>query len=243
LLFSFYFDFCILIFAFACDGTLQALGVNGTAGVDCTHMNPVSEASGDEGLQKEAVAGATRSQTTSPRSLLGYTVLAVGIALFIRFFIAAPYIVDGPSMEPTFYGWHYLIVDKLVYDIHPPERGDVVVFGLPQDTGRSLIKRVIGLPGETVRITGSEVRIISVEYPQGLVLDEPYIDPKNASSGEQVEIQLGPDEYFVLGDNRRVSLDSRFWGKLPFKDIAGRVDLRLFPFNKIGVLPGEFRYQ
>ena len=179
----------------------------------------------------------------SSRSIFGYTVLALGLALFIRFFIAAPYIVDGSSMEPAFLGWDYLIIDKLVYDIKRPERGDVIVFTLPQDSSRSLIKRVIGLPGETVTISGSKVTILNAQNPDGFTLEEPYIDPKNATDGESLERKLGPNEYFVLGDNRRVSSDSRIWGNLPGADISGRVDIRLFPFNMIVVLPGLMRYQ
>jgi len=179
----------------------------------------------------------------SSRSIFGYTVLALGLALFIRFFIAAPYIVDGSSMEPAFLGWDYLIIDKLVYDIKRPERGDVIVFTLPQDSSRSLIKRVIGLPGETVTISGSKVTILNAQNPDGFTLEEPYVDPKNATDGESLERKLGPNEYFVLGDNRRVSSDSRIWGNLPGADISGRVDIRLFPFNMIVVLPGLMRYQ
>lgn len=205
-------------------------------------MVPVSNVTKDEDLQKGADAITVRNQPTFSRSFIGYTVIAVGLALFIRFFIAAPYIVDGSSMEPTFSGFHYLIINKLVYDISSPRRGDVVVFDLPQDTGRSLIKRVIGLPDETVRIDGSGVSIVNNEHPKGFVISEPYINPSNASVGDRLEVTLGPGEYFVLGDNRRVSSDSRFWGKLPRADITGRVDLRLFPFNKIGALPGESRY-
>jgi signal peptidase I len=178
----------------------------------------------------------------SSRSVLGYTVVALGLALFIRFFIAAPYIVEGSSMEPTFSGWDYLIIDKIVYDIKKPERGEVIVFTLPQDSSRSLIKRVIGLPGETVRISGSAVTIVNAANPDGFVLSEPYIDPKNASDGERVERTLDQDEYFVLGDNRRVSSDSRVWGNLPVKDISGRVVARLFPFNEIGIVPGKYTY-
>ena len=177
------------------------------------------------------------------RSIFGYTVVALGLALFIRFFIAAPYIVEGSSMEPTFSGWDYLIIDKVVYDVKKPERGEVIVFTLPQDASRSLIKRVIGLPGETVRISGSTITIINEKHPDGFALEEPYIDPKNATDGEHVERTLGSDEYFVMGDNRRVSSDSRIWGALPMKDISGRVDVRLFPFNEIGVVPGKYTYQ
>lgn len=178
----------------------------------------------------------------SSRSIFGYTVLALGLALFIRFFIAAPYLVEGSSMEPTFLNWEYLIIDKLVYDIKKPERGDVIVFTLPQDASRSLIKRVIGLPNETVSITGSTITIINAEHPDGFALEEPYLDPKNVSGGEHLERTLGSNEYFVLGDNRRVSSDSRIWGNLPQKDISGRVDLRLFPFNTIRFLPGKYTY-
>ena len=179
----------------------------------------------------------------SSRSIFGYTVVALGLALFIRFFIAAPYIVEGSSMEPTFAGWDYLIIDKIVYDIKKPQRGEVIVFTLPQDASRSLIKRVIGLPGETVRISDSTVTIVNASHPDGFALEEPYIDPKNATGGESVERTLGPDEYFVMGDNRRVSSDSRIWGNLPLADISGRVDARLFPFNEIGIVPGKFTYR
>ena len=97
------------------------------------------------------------------RSLLGYTVVALAVALFIRFFIAAPYVVSGASMEPTFDNWHYLIVDRVTYDLSNPMRGDVVVFNMPGDSGRALIKRVIGLPGETIVLSGTAptVKIIN----------------------------------------------------------------------------------
>ena len=180
--------------------------------------------------------------SASSNSLFGYTVLALGLALFLRFFIAAPYVVSGASMEPTFLDWHYLIIDKLVYEIKAPERGDVIVFKLPQDTGRSLIKRIIGLPGETIKISGRKVTIINAEHPDGFTLDEPYVETQNASTGDRLEVTLGEGEYFVLGDNRRVSADSRLWGKLPQADITGRVDARLFPFKTMSVLPGQVRY-
>lgn len=257
-----------MIFASACDGTSQAFGVNGSLGVDYAHMTPDRSALEDERSQKGSDADNNASQDStfksvaektpdlasqnqtkkgqerdSGRSLLAYTVMALGLALFIRFFIAAPYMVSGASMEPTFFDWHYLIIDKIIYEISDPVRGDVIVLKLPQDTGRSLIKRVIGLPGEVVRISGSKVIIVNAEYPKGFTLDEPYIDPANASTGESLEVTLGQDEYFVLGDNRHVSSDSRIWGKLPKQDIVGRADIRMFPFNMIAVLPGEMRYQ
>lgn len=182
------------------------------------------------------------TRNSSQRSLVAYTILAIGLALVIRFFIAAPYIVSGASMEPTFFNLHYLIVDRLSYRFESPQRGDVIVFDLPQDTSRALIKRVIGLPGETVVIAGNEVRVINSENPEGFVISEPYLDPADLGGATNIRTTLGADEFFVLGDNRRVSADSRIWGTLPRTDIVGRVFLRLFPFTKLSILPGEARY-
>jgi len=193
-------------------------------------------------VMQETSSSAT--QKSSSRSLIGYTVVALGLALFIRFFIAAPYVVSGASMEPTFEDWHYLIVDRVSYDFEEPQRGDIVIFDLPQDTSRALIKRVIGLPGETVILSGTDptVTIVNAAHPQGFQLSEPYIDPANYGGASNMRVTLGPDQYFVLGDNRKVSADSRLWGILPKSDIVGRVFLRLYPLNDIGILPGEARY-
>ena len=188
----------------------------------------------------ESASSDTRN--SSQRSLVAYTILAIGLALVIRFFVAAPYIVSGSSMEPTFFNLHYLIVDRLSYDFESPQRGDVIVFDLPQDTSRALIKRVIGLPGETVVITGNAVTVINAANPQGFTLSEPYLDPADLGGTTNIRVTLGSDDFCVLGDNRKVSADSRLWGTLPRSDIVGRVFLRLFPFTKLGVLPGEARY-
>lgn len=183
-----------------------------------------------------------------------YVVFALGFALFIRFFIAAPYLVSGASMEPTFDNFDYLITDRLSYDFMAPERGDVVVFCLPHSgecsvakrllnkewqAPRTLIKRVIGLPGETVSVSGGEVRIINAANPEGFILDEPYLDPDNIGGPSGTVTSLGEGEYFVLGDNRRVSSDSRVWGVLPKENIVGHVLVRLFPLTSIGILPGD----
>ncbi len=174
--------------------------------------------------------------------LLAYTLIALGLALFIRFFIAAPYVVQGASMEPNFHDWQYLIIDRVSYDLTAPERGDIIVFDLPQNESRALIKRIIGLPGETVVLSGQKVTILNAEHPEGFTLDEPYLDPENLTGSNGLTMKLSADEYFVLGDNRRVSADSRVWGSLPRKDIVGRVFMRLYPLDKIGVLPAESRY-
>jgi signal peptidase I len=205
-------------------------------------------------------ASTDRSPDASPssqRSFAWYVALALGLALIVRFFIAAPYVVSGASMEPTFDNWDYLITDRLSYELSAPERGDVVVFCLPnsgecsffkrllrQEWGgpRTLIKRVIGLPGETVSVEGSTVRITNTDHPDGFVLDEPYLAAENIGGPTGTETTLRDGEYFVLGDNRRVSSDSRVWGVLPKENIIGHVLVRLFPIASIGVLPGDATY-
>lgn len=171
--------------------------------------------------------------------------VALGLAIVIRLFIAAPYVVIGSSMEQNFQDYNYLIIDRFSYDFLQPQRGDVIVFNLPQDTNRALIKRVIGLPGDTVVLSGTAptVTIIDAAHPQGFTLAEPYLSPENLGGASDMRVTLGADQYFVLGDNRKVSADSRLWGILPKSDIVGRVLLRLYPVNEIGVLPSEARYQ
>jgi len=191
----------------------------------------------------------------SDRSILLYTVIVVVLALAIRFFVAAPYLVSGPSMEPTFENNDYLIVDRISYglcapatlgseclDFENPQRGDIVIFTLPQNPGDTLIKRVIGVPGDTVAIVGNTVTITDAADPKGFTLAEPYLSAEDLGGPSHVNVTLGADDYFVLGDNRKVSYDSRLWGVLPRQDIIGRVLVRLYPFNDIGFLPGEARY-
>jgi len=192
-------------------------------------------------------AFSSTTDTNAPKkkqdgSLLLYTIVAIGIALVVRFFIAAPYLVDGPSMEETFHNHDYLIVDRLTYRLGSPERGDVVVFKSPQENGNTLIKRIIGLPGDTVTVNDTSVTIANAANPKGFVLEEPYISAENLGGGSGMTVTLAPDHYFVMGDNRRVSYDSRSWGTLPGDDIVGRVIVRLYPFSDIGILPGEARY-
>jgi signal peptidase I len=195
-------------------------------------------------LKKNIHVEITPDTGHTDRSVFFYLAIALGIALVIRFFVAAPYIVSGSSMEPNFDNWNYLIVDRLTYRFSAPERGDVIVLNLPEDTHRALIKRIIGLPGDTVQLTDTEpiVTIINTAHPKGFVLKEPYISPSNYGGGTNIKITLGANEYFVLGDNRKVSADSRVWGILPRSDIVGRVLFRLYPLNGIGVLPGTARY-
>jgi len=168
--------------------------------------------------------------------LLRFGLIAVLIVLPIRIFIAQPFIVSGSSMVPTFENGEYLIIDELSYHLRQPERGEVVVFRYPKNTKLFFIKRIIGLPGETIKIDGENVTVKNSEQKESMKLDESYI--KNQSSND-LEISLGTDEYFVMGDNRAYSSDSRAWGALPEKLIIGRAFLRLWPIAQAGLLPGN----
>lgn len=176
------------------------------------------------------------------RSLVLYTLLALGLALCIRFFIASPYVVLGSSMESNFHNWDYLITDRISYSFEKPERGDVVVFHLPHEYSRTLIKRVVGVPGDTITATRDSVRIVNDANPEGFLLQEEYLSAENKGGPNGTTVVLKESEYFVLGDNRRVSSDSRTWGVLPEDHIIGRVLVRLFPLSAIGIFPAEARY-
>lgn len=162
---------------------------------------------------------------------------ALIVVVPIRFFIAQPYIVNGSSMEPAFESGHYIIIDQLSYRFGEPERGDVVVFRYPRDPSTFFIKRVIGLPGETVEIRDHSVIIRNSSHPGGFPLNEPYIADANMQK-DFLTAELEDDEYFVLGDNRRASSDSRVWGTLPDSFIVGEAFLRLLPLGEAGLAPG-----
>jgi len=169
--------------------------------------------------------------------ILQFALLAILIVVPIRLFIAQPFIVSGASMDNTFNNGQYLIVDQLSYYFNDPARGDVVIFRYPRDPSKFFIKRVIGLPGDTVSIQDAQVTIFNDDYPQGLVIDEPYVDEMQPAA-PQIEV-LGPREYFVMGDNRDHSSDSRVWGVLQEERIVGRAWMRLFPPSAFDHLPGE----
>ncbi|MEX0933557.1 MAG: signal peptidase I [Candidatus Paceibacterota bacterium] len=171
--------------------------------------------------------------------LIRFSLLSIIIVIPIRLFIVSPFVVNGSSMEPTFSTGEYLIVDQLSYRLHEPERGDVVIFHYPQDPSKFFIKRVVGLPNETVILSGNTVRIINNENPEGFYLDESFLTYVSENGNET--FSLNSDEYVVLGDNRLASSDSRSWGTLNRKLIVGRALLRLFPVTSITVLPGEVR--
>ena len=168
--------------------------------------------------------------------LLKFALVAVIIVVPVRLFIAQPFIVSGASMDPTFDHGQYLIVDELSYRFGEPERGDVIIFKYPKDPSQYFIKRVIGLPGETVRIAAAGVSIIKTDGST-VELEESYVT--NEGNGGDLTVELKLDEYFVMGDNRPESSDSRIWGVLPKANIVGRAFLRLLPIQNATILPGS----
>ena len=160
--------------------------------------------------------------------------ISLAIIIPVRYFLIQPFYVKGASMEPNFHDHEYLIIDQISYRFHQPVRGQIVVFHYPRDPREYFIKRIIGLPGETVKIAGSQISITNQQHPEGSVLEESYLPRYQASIG-QITKNLGADEYFVMGDNRLESLDSRVFGPIKRSSIIGRVFFRGWPLDKISV--------
>lgn len=161
--------------------------------------------------------------------VLKIVIVALLVVVPIRYFVFQPFFVRGQSMEPNFHQGDYLIIDELSYQFRAPQRGEVIVFKYPQDPTQRYIKRIIGLPGETVKIKSGQVSI----YKNGQIqtLDELTYLPQSTQTLGDMEITLDNNDYFVLGDNRPVSSDSRRWGVLPEENIIGRVLLRAWPVS------------
>lgn len=164
--------------------------------------------------------------------LLKILIISFVIIIPIRYYVAQPFIVQGSSMEPNFHTGEYLIIDELTYRNSAPQRGDIIVFKYPRDTRQYFIKRVIGLPGETVRIQDGKVTILNKQHPEGFTLDETYLPQNTLTLGGDGKFTLGSDEFYVLGDNRNASSDSRFWGPVPRNDVIGRVLFRAYPLQQ-----------
>ncbi|OGD38265.1 signal peptidase I [Candidatus Azambacteria bacterium RIFCSPLOWO2_01_FULL_37_9] len=177
--------------------------------------------------------------------LLGFwevvKVVAVSLAIIlpVRYFLIQPFFVIGASMEPNFSGGNYLIIDELSYlcvrqrCVGDPSRGEVIIFKYPLNPKEYYIKRIIGLPGETVIVKGGKVILKNINNPEGFILDE--LAYFNGYTGKDKEITLKEKEYFVLGDNRDISSDSRTWGAVPRDLIVGKAWIRVFPFSNFQV--------
>lgn len=158
--------------------------------------------------------------------------VSLAIIIPIRYFLVQPFYVKGASMEPSFFDKEYLIIDEISYRFREPERGDIVVFRYPLDPNQFFIKRIIGLPGEKIRINDGQITIFNSKSLEGQILDEsPYLDHV-FTVGEKT-ITLKADEYYLLGDNRNSSLDSRVFGPVKNKLIIGRVWLRGWPLARL----------
>jgi signal peptidase I len=169
--------------------------------------------------------------------LVRYALIALIIVVPFRIFIAQPYIVSGSSMDPTFKDADYLIVEQISKRFEEPKREDVIIIRYPKDTSKFFIKRLIGFPGDTIEIKNGIVTVYNEASKEGIKLNEPYVI---FAKNEDFSKTMGPDEYFVMGDNRAGSSDSRIWGTLPKKYIIGRPIIRLLPINKIGLWPGDY---
>lgn len=156
--------------------------------------------------------------------------ISCAIIIPIRYFLIQPFYVKGASMEPNFYDHEYLIIDELSYRFREPLRGEIIVFRYPRDPSQFFIKRVIGLPGETVEITNGNVIIYNENNPNGVVLEEDYL--VESTNGKK-KVTLGEQEYYLLGDNRDESLDSRSFGVVDEQGIIGRVWIRGLPLSRM----------
>jgi len=173
--------------------------------------------------------------------------IAVITVVAVRHFLVQPFVVSGRSMEPNFAHGDYLLTDEISYRYRTPQRGEVVVFRSPTDNKSFFIKRIIGLPNEKIVINDNKIAIFNEENPEGIVLDEAYtnlvfsstpVNPvrdkvSNGINTGNLEVSLKSEEYFVLGDNRLESFDSRTWGPLQKTAIVGLVRLRLWPISKV----------
>jgi len=164
-------------------------------------------------------------------------VISLAIILPVRYFLIQPFYVKGASMEPNFYDHEYLIVDEITYRLSEPKRGDIVVFKYPKDPSQYFIKRIVGLPSETVKIEGGNIVIISADDRENK-LSEAYLPADivtNLPLTGYGEVTLGSDQYYLLGDNRDQSLDSRVFGPITRDFIVGRTWLRGWPFTRLTV--------
>jgi signal peptidase I len=203
-------------------------------------MAEVSESGAPAGpamATEPPAAGARPSGRARPRrkgrwlvEWLVVVAVAVVVAVVVRAFVFETYYIPSDSMEPTLMPGDRIVVDKLAFDFHPIERGDIVVFRRPPTWPKEypdLVKRVIGLPGETISAHGGNV------YIDGHLLAEPWL-PRGITTSNFGPVRVPPGEYFVMGDNRPVSADSRYFGPVPRKDIVGEVVFRYWPLSRIG---------
>jgi len=166
--------------------------------------------------------------------LIKIVVMAGVTIALVRYFLFKPFYVKGASMEPNFLEKDYLIIDEITYRFREPVRGETIVFEAPGDEKTHYLKRVIGLPGERVKVEDNKIVIFNDAYLQGFLLEE-EIYLTEETPGEVTKL-LGPDEYFVMGDNRDASFDSRKFGAIKRESIVGRAWLRGLPIHRVSMI-------
>ncbi len=164
--------------------------------------------------------------------ILEMALIAIAAVFVVRTFLVQPFLVSGASMEPNFSNGDYLVIDEVTYRFREPARGEVIVFRYPGNDSSYYIKRVIGLPGERVTVKNGAVTVYSGDSRDGFRVPENYLPVGLKTSGD-LDATLKSGDYFVLGDNRNFSFDSRSWGALPKNEIVGLVRLRLWPINEV----------
>jgi signal peptidase I len=183
--------------------------------------------------KEETSADFSRSFSSFLLEVLKVVIVSLAIIIPVRYFVIQPFYVRGASMEPNFHDNEYLIINEITYRFSEPQRGDIVVLRNPNNRSDFFIKRVIGLPDERIEVSRGEVTVYNDEFSSGFILDESdYLDPTVYTGGNDVT-ELGPEEYFVMGDNRNSSLDSRSFGAIPRSDIVGKAWLRAWPPQKM----------
>jgi signal peptidase I len=168
--------------------------------------------------------------------LIKVAVLAGITIALVRYFLFKPFYVKGASMESNFFDKEYLIVDELSYRFRAPQRGEVVVFKYPENPKEFFLKRIIGLPGERVKVSEGKVTIYNSQHPEGVILDESYLPADLLTSGDRTYVPLNDKQYFVMGDNRPNSYDSRRFGAVDKSLIVGRVFFRGWPLNRAEII-------
>jgi len=163
-------------------------------------------------------------------------VVILAIMVMIYLFIMSPQEINGQSMDPTFHNGEYILTNKVEYKIHPPARGDVIIFKSPNNKDVDYIKRIIGLPGDRVRLSQSKFYINDEWLDESAYLDSDVITQDGSFLSEDIEITVPDGEYFVCGDNRPHSSDSREFGPIPLEDFIGKAIVRYWPFNRKGLI-------
>ncbi len=178
-----------------------------------------------------------RASATFFWEVIKVAVVSLAIILPIRYLLVQPFYVKGASMEPTYLDHDYLLIDELSFRFREPSRGEVVVLRYPRDPGEFFIKRIVGLPGERVVVQGGRV-LIGTPGHEPVPLAEPYLPADHQTNGN-VDVTLSDGQYYVFGDNRSASLDSRSFGPITSRAIIGRTWVRAWPPKRAAVFPTQ----